>query len=701
MNRFTAWVATHPRWSWSWILLMSFGIAWSAGEHLRAMQERERIALLELHAERTAVEMLALTMNGNLMGSVAMLGLVEPQVKRDARLESRPNDPDFISMLESVGRSHGAEGVFVVGTNGVVRSSWDDSNKPSTGIDVRFRPYFKMALQGKQSIYAAISLATGRRAIYFASPVFGTQNVAAEKIGAMVARSDPQSIDKLLSKQSDVTLLLSPQGVVFSSNHPEWISWLDHPPTPERLKAIRDLKQFGALFENRQPDVLPLRPEPGFIEYEGNRHAVASAKVPWNDPSGDWRLVLVENLERSAPIEGRLGRMIASGLGALVMLWMIFKVLRGHHAQGVAGSKLQIYAARQEHSARHKSRLAQMSVRMQQAKGIQELTRIFLSEAHALLGVYRGVIYVRNRPGSDTLRLEGAFGVDREVPRLLLEGDGLLGQCAHEGRPVILTPPEGYWGKIRSGLGETTPDSLAILPIRLGDVVLGVVELATLGADEEQSAAMRDEMVAMLALNLEIQRRNRDAEEILAATAEAERTKAGQLVFQQALLDTIPYPLFYKGVDTRFMGFNRAYEDAFGVKRAQLIGKRVGDLEYLPEADRNAYQAEDESVIATGTTVRREVSMPYADGQIHDTIYYASGFRLPDGSSGGMVGTFIDISELRNAERKLMHMSDRGFNLLAKRYEEQTRTLRDEVNELALALGRPPPYGPDDAEIAP
>ncbi|MBF0417937.1 MAG: PAS domain-containing protein [Magnetococcales bacterium] len=220
-------------------------------------------------------------------------------------------------------------------------------------------------------------------------------------------------------------------------------------------------------------------------------------------------------------------------------------------------------------------------------------------------------------------------------------------------------------------------------------------------ADEEHSGTMREEMVAMLALNLEIQRRNRDAEALLVATAEAERAKAGQVVFQQALLDTIPYPIFYKGVDTRFMGFNRAYEEVFAIDRNQLIGKRVLDLEYLPEADRRAYQAEDESVIASGTTVRREVAMPYADGKIHDTIYYASGFRLPDGSPGGMVGTFIDISALREAERKLVRLTDEGYNRLVISRDERMRALRDEVNDLAMLLGRQPPYGSNDAEIDP
>ncbi|MBF0192647.1 MAG: PAS domain-containing protein [Magnetococcales bacterium] len=232
-----------------------------------------------------------------------------------------------------------------------------------------------------------------------------------------------------------------------------------------------------------------------------------------------------------------------------------------------------------------------------------------------------------------------------------------------------------------------------MLPILLNDVVLGVVEMAMFGAgDEEESGGMREEMVAMLALNLEIQRRNRDAEQLLSATAEAERIKAGQLVFQQALVDTIPYPVFYKGVDTRFLGFNRAYEETFKTEREQLIGKRVLDLDYLPEADRVAYQSEDEMVIATGTTVRREVPMPYGDGSTRETIYYASGFRLPDGRPGGMVGTFIDISDLRNAERKLMRISDVGFHSLAKSCEEQIRALKIEVNELAMAAGRAAPY---------
>ncbi|WP_265944119.1 response regulator [Dechloromonas sp. A34] len=142
-------------------------------------------------------------------------------------------------------------------------------------------------------------------------------------------------------------------------------------------------------------------------------------------------------------------------------------------------------------------------------------------------------------------------------------------------------------------------------------------------------------------------------EQRTAALTRSEAELADQLAFQQALVDTIPYPIFYKGADTRFLGFNRAYEETFAVRREDLVGKRVLDLDYLPEADRIAYQAEDEQTIATSGTVRREVPMPFSDGKIHETLYYVTGFAKADGTPGGLVGTFVDIADQKAAQRAM------------------------------------------------
>ena len=156
--------------------------------------------------------------------------------------------------------------------------------------------------------------------------------------------------------------------------------------------------------------------------------------------------------------------------------------------------------------------------------------------------------------------------------------------------------------------------------------------------------------------------------------------------FLQALLDTIPYPVFYKDPDTRFLGCNRAYERAFGIRREDVIGKRVAELDYLAEADRLAYQAEDERIIATVSSVEKEITMPMADGRAHEVLYAVSGFRKTDGQPGGLIGTLVDVSD-----RKKVEEIER-FNRLALGREQRIIELKQQINHLAAELGRGSPF---------
>jgi PAS domain S-box-containing protein len=131
-----------------------------------------------------------------------------------------------------------------------------------------------------------------------------------------------------------------------------------------------------------------------------------------------------------------------------------------------------------------------------------------------------------------------------------------------------------------------------------------------------------------------------------------------QLAFQRVLFNTIPYPIFVKGADSRFTAVNRAYERYFGVKAAEVVGKRVLDLSYLPEADRLAYQDEDERIIREGGNVQREAAFARPNGAEQHTLYWVSGYRRRDGEPGGMVGTFVDISEQKEAERLIQLAKD-------------------------------------------
>jgi hypothetical protein len=61
-------------------------------------------------------------------------------------------------------------------------------------------------------------------------------------------------------------------------------------------------------------------------------------------------------------------------------------------------------------------------------------------------------------------------------------GEGLIGRVAKEGQPLYIHPlPDGYI-TVYSGLGSASPKYLTILPVKDGDNVVGVLEVATFSA---------------------------------------------------------------------------------------------------------------------------------------------------------------------------------------------------------------------------
>src|SRR4029079_13728112 len=115
-----------------------------------------------------------------------------------------------------------------------------------------------------------------------------------------------------------------------------------------------------------------------------------------------------------------------------------------------------------------------------------------------------------------------------------------------------------------------------------------------------------------------------------------------RLAFQQGLMETIPYPMFVKDAGARFVSCNEAYEREFGTTSVFLKGKTVLDLEYLPEADRRKFHEEDTAVIRDASRRSYELPIQYADGRTHVALYSVDGFKLSDGSPGGLIGLLVD-----------------------------------------------------------
>ncbi|MGC3985219.1 MAG: response regulator [Pseudorhodoferax sp.] len=135
------------------------------------------------------------------------------------------------------------------------------------------------------------------------------------------------------------------------------------------------------------------------------------------------------------------------------------------------------------------------------------------------------------------------------------------------------------------------------------------------------------------------------------------RLAAEHSAFLQALMDRIPNPIFYKDDEGRYLGCNKAYGQAFGLQPADLVGKTVLDLPYVP--NREAGHAEQMALVRSGGMMSREAQFGFADGRVHTTLFSVSAIRMADDSSAGLVGVIVDITPLKDAQQQLQDANER------------------------------------------
>jgi PAS domain S-box-containing protein len=93
-----------------------------------------------------------------------------------------------------------------------------------------------------------------------------------------------------------------------------------------------------------------------------------------------------------------------------------------------------------------------------------------------------GGLFLSDPDDNNKLNLIASFAYDKKkyIRSSYYPGEGLIGTCAIEKQKIFLTEiPENYI-KITSGTGESNPRSLILMPLKLEEDVLGVIELASI-----------------------------------------------------------------------------------------------------------------------------------------------------------------------------------------------------------------------------
>ena len=121
-------------------------------------------------------------------------------------------------------------------------------------------------------------------------------------------------------------------------------------------------------------------------------------------------------------------------------------------------------------------------------------------------GATQGGLYVWNddQPQNAFIQLVASYAYNRKKyeQREIKAGEGLLGQAYLEKATTYLTEIPADYFRINSGLGETDPQSILIVPLLSNEKVYGLVELASLRKFEPHEIAFVEKLGESVAATL-------------------------------------------------------------------------------------------------------------------------------------------------------------------------------------------------------
>jgi signal transduction histidine kinase/HAMP domain-containing protein/ActR/RegA family two-component response regulator len=154
-----------------------------------------------------------------------------------------------------------------------------------------------------------------------------------------------------------------------------------------------------------------------------------------------------------------------------------------------------------------KTNLERFTRMLQGQRDLATVSSMILSELAPLVSAQHGVFYTLASVEDEdepVLRYQAGYGYKerRHLANHFRLGEGLVGQCAQEKERILLTDVPGDYVRINSGLGESPPLNIIVLPILFEGSVRAVVELASFSHFSPTHQAFLDQLTESIGLVL-------------------------------------------------------------------------------------------------------------------------------------------------------------------------------------------------------
>lgn len=346
----------------------------------------------------------------------------------------------------------------------------------------------------------------------------------------------------------------------------------------------------------------------------------------------------------------------------------------------------------------------------QEHQGIKEKGYALISNLVDYIGAIQGGLFVLNEENVQDSYYEMvaaiAYNRHKIIDSKVKYGESLVGRCAHEKLTIYLIEiPENYLN-ITSGLGDSNPRSLLLVPCILDQKVFGVIEIASfdpvepykiefiekLGENIASSIAnlrtqaktnalldaskhQADELAAQeeeLRQNLEeMEATQEDLKRQMELNLDMRKELAYEKFLFDSLLEKVPARVFFKDKESKFIKLSQSAVQKFGKNSyKEMVG--MSDADFLAAEFAQKTRADELKIMNTRQGMVNFVENErLADGtEIWKTV---SKIPLIDENDQciGLFGIISDITDFKKAEIQSAQYKanyEQLFDIISQRY---------------------------------